>query len=372
MKQDYINELASLLDLYEMDSQEKEDILSDYNDMYDHYEDYGMTHEQIRDKLGAPSSIIGDLTEGFRKQSEIKEIKASSRNTKITALSPFVALILFFVLGFAFNLWAYSWMAFLLIPVVAIIVNVGPRGETLIALSPFVALIGYGILGFVYNLWHPGWLIFLIIPVTAILTSVRKEGFLVTLTSLSPFIALTIFFVYFGERNEYVTGWLIFLIIPAIGVLNEKNLLKIILVELLIAGGAIGYLWIGATYDRYDWGLLAFVPLVAYGLLQANLRFWEIPKEYRIVALISIVVFVGLGLSSDLVGINMWGYAWMAFLAIPVFAIQRETSGNEKWIATMPFISLFLFYTLGYFFGWWAFSWLAFLLIPMFAIIKEA
>lgn len=47
--------------------------------------------------------------------------------TTIVALSPFIAVALFFLVGIQ-NAWAWSWIFFLLIPVSAIIVY-GPRGR---------------------------------------------------------------------------------------------------------------------------------------------------------------------------------------------------------------------------------------------------
>lgn len=372
MKHPYILELEQLLAGYVMDQAEKDDILADYQEMYDNYLDYGMSHDQIREKLGEPKSIIDDLTEGFVKQTELKEKQAASRNNKIVALSPFIALLIFFAFGFAFDAWAYSWVAFLLIPIIAIIANTEKTGEMIIALTPFISVIGYGILGFGYQLWHPGWLIFLLIPVTAIIVEVHKKNILELLTALSPFVALIIFFLYFGERDLWVPGWLIFLIIPAIGALNETNKLRMFIIEFLLFGGAALYLYIGMTYDMYDWALLAFAPLVVYALVHSELTIINISKEYRIVVLIAGLAYVGLGLLTPVVGYNLWAWAWLVFFLIPIYAIVTEAGKNERLIAIMPFVSVTIFYTLGFFFGWWAYAWMAFLLIPMVAIIKEA
>lgn len=372
MKHPYINELEALLAEYVMDQSERDDIIEDYQEMYDNYLDYGMSHEQIREKLGEPSVIIDDLTEGFMKQNDWKRSQADSRNNKIVALSPFIALFIFFILGFAYEAWAYSWVAFLLIPVVAIIANTKKTGETIIALTPFIAVIGYGILGFGYDLWHPGWLVFLLVPITAILVEVRQKGFLELLTALSPFAALLIFFLYFGEQDLWVPGWLIFLIVPAIGALHEKNKLRLFIIEFLLLGGTGLYLYIGTTYELYDWALLAFAPLAVYALVNSEISIITVPKEYRIILLVAGFIYLGLGLLSPLVGYNLWAWAWLVFLSIPVYAILTETDQNERIIAITPFVAVTIFYTLGFFFGWWAYSWMAFLLIPVVAIIKEA
>ncbi|QMS84546.1 DUF1700 domain-containing protein [Candidatus Xianfuyuplasma coldseepsis] len=373
MKDQYLNRLKTLLSEYVMDEQEMADILQDYDEMYDNYKDYGMQDNEIEDKLGSPEKIIGDLTDGYIKKVQIKEQKQESKRTKIIAISPFVALVLFFVGGFGFGWWAYSWTAFLLIPMVAIISEMaGQDKHVFVALSPFIALIGFGILGFGYELWHPGWLIFLIIPVIAITTDAKGMSFLEYLTAISTFIALPIYFLYFGPQDMWVPGWLIFLMIPIIGALNETNKLRMFILEFLIIGGAVAYVYIGETYQAYDWALLAFVPIAVYGLFSTENKFFDMPREYRLLVLVLAAGYVAAGLIGNLIDYNLWGYAWLLFLLIPVYAITKETNGNERAIAITPFIAVFIFYSLGYFFGWWAFSWLAFLLIPVVAILKEA
>lgn len=381
MKDQYLKDLRLLLDDYNMSSDEKDDIISDYNEMYDHWVEQGMNNDDVEAKLGQPESIISELVEGYRRNDEPVTYRSSTSGSsketgvrnKIIALSPFVAVILFFVLGFVFNGWAYSWISFLLIPVTAIVMSMaGRESHLLTALSPFIALIAYGVLGFFYDLWHPGWVVFLIIPVIAILTEAKSMKLLELLTALSPFVAVSVYFLYFGPNDLWVPGWLIFLIIPAIGVLNEKSFVKALIWEVLILGGAAIYIYVGEVLGAYDYALLAFVPLALYGLLNSETNFFDMPKQYRIVVIIAIVTYVALGLLSNTVGYNLWGYAWLVFLAIPVYAILHEVEGNEKIIAIMPFISVFIFFTLGFFFGWWAYSWLAFLLIPIVAIIKEA
>lgn len=372
MKQQYMDELKQLLNQYDMDQSEKDEIINDYQEMYDNYADFGMQEEEIRDKLGKPSDIIFDLTEGYMRKSDIKAKQSNSRNDKIVAIMPFIAVIIFFVTGFVFDGWVYSWLAFLLIPVVAIILNVDKSSETLIALSPFVAVVGYLLLGYLGNYWHPGWLIFLITPVIAIILEHKSGNIITLLTALSPFIALSVFFLYFGERDMYVPGWLVFLAIPALGALHEKNVFRLLVWELFIFGGAAAYIYLGETNGYTELSLLVFAPLVVFGVLQSDIKFFEVPKQYRLVVLTSIAIYVALGLLSPVVGISLWGWAWLVFFAIPVYAIHNEVDDNERIIAYSPFVATFIFFTLGYFFGWWAFSWIAFLLIPMIAIIKEA
>jgi|LGVF01.2.fsa_nt_gb uncharacterized membrane protein len=368
MKNDYLKELRGLLNLYRMDDSEKEDIINDYSEMYDNWIDSGMSEDQVESKLGKPKSIISDLVEGYRKV--ISSAKANKGNSaKIIALSPFIATIIFLVIGFGYEGWIYGWMVFLIIPITAIVVELGRSKDPHIftALSPFLSVIVFFVLGFGYDLWHPGWMIFTIIPVIAIFTDHKSIGRLNTLVSLSPFISGIGFLVLGFQYDLWQPGWLIFLLIPALGVLNEKKFIKVLIWETVIIGGAIAYLYIGYTFDEWVYSLLVFLPLIAYGMSQDDQGFRGMPKEYRIVVAITITLFVVLGLLT-----KEWGFVWLVFLIIPVFAINKEVEGNAKIISLMPFISLVIFFSLGWFLGLWAYSWAAFLLIPMVAIIKEA
>ena len=364
MKTEYLRELRALLDQYQMSDVEKQDIISDYSEMYDNWSDYGMADDDIEKKLGKPSSIYRELVEGYRK---VGTKEPSPNMSKIVALTPFVATIVFFIIGFGFNGWAWGWIAYLLIPVTAIWMNMENDPHRLTALSPFIAVVAFFILGFVYGLWHPGWLVFIIIPIIAIFTERKSIGFLNTIVSLSPLV-ITATFVYIGiEENLWVPGWVLFLLIPAIAVLNEKRFFRAFLWELFILGGIAGYLYWGYTFEQWDWALLAFAPLVVYSVLQDTSGWKDVPAEYKYVSLGAIAAFVLLGIIT-----GIWGYVWLVFLAIPVYAIYRETDGNARLISLMPFISTFIFFTLGWFLDLWAWSWIAFLLIPVVAIWKEA
>lgn len=367
MKNDYLSKLKLLLDQYQMDDTEKNDIIGDYSEMYDNWIEYGMSEDEVESKLGEPRSIISELVEGYRRVGASAK-DSENPNSKIIALTPFIALIIFFVGGFGYDAWAYAWTAFLIIPITAIILEMGRAKDKHIitALSPFIALIAYGIIGFVYGYWHPGWLVFLIIPVIAIITEAKEIGFLNTLVSLSPFAAI-VAFIFFGLDDQWETGWLVFLAIPALGVLNEKSKFKVFIWEVLIIGGALGYLYIASINGDYRFAWLAFIPLIAYATFHDGNEIKEMPKDYRILVVAIILVYVVLGFWA-----NAWGIAWLLFLLIPVYAIVKEVDGNAKLISLMPFISLTIFFSLGWFFELWAYSWLAFLLIPIVAIIKEA
>ena len=366
MKINYLNELRLLLDKYRMSIIEKDDIINDYSEMYDNWLDYGMKEDEVEDKLGEPDNIIIELVEGYKTVAHASKVKTSSKNSKLIAITPFISLVAFFIIGFGYNGWIYGWMAFLLIPISAIFLEMKQDSHRLTALMPFISLIAFFVLGFVYNLWHPGWLVFISIPLVAIFTERKKIGFLNTLVSLSPLV-ITVVFLYIGlEYNVWTPTWCLFLIIPALGVLNEKSKLRMFIWEVLIIGGVLSYLYFGYTFDEWGYALFSFVPLVAFGILIDNDGILQMDRKYKLVSLLAVLAFFALGFIT-----KQWGYVWIVFLSIPVYAILTETKGNERTIAITPFIAVVIFFTLGWFFGLWAYAWLAFLIIPVVAIIKE-
>ncbi len=367
MKNEYLVQLKDLLDRYEMDESEKQEIVSDYSDMYDSWVAKEMSQEEIEEKLGKPKNIVRSLVEGYRRIP-----KPSDKRTKIIAISPFISLIAFFILGFGFNEWVYSWMVFLLVPVIAIVVEMSRDKDPHIttALSPFAATIAFYILGMQYGLWHPGWLVFIIIPMLGIFNSRKEMNLRVLLVSLSPFLA-GILFIYLGEKGYYHPAWLVFFIIPFIGATLEKSFNKALIIVSSIVFGVALYLYIGYTFEEWYWSLFAFLPLVLFWIINGDIVITtgdgDVPRGYKIVSVIAILGYLAVSLTTQ-----AWIITWLIFLIIPVYAINREVKGNERTIALTPFIALTIFMVLGFFFTLWAWAWLVFLIIPITAIIKEA
>lgn len=315
----YLKRLRELLEEYDLRQSEIEDICEDYTSLWEEYVENGMTELEILDKLGNPDDIIDGLVDGASKLEEVRAYNRKSKNNKFVAISPFIALIAFFILGFVANQWLYSWMVFLLIPVSAIVLN-GDKGKPL-------------------N----------------------------TLTALTPFIALIIYFVVMAPNNLWHPGWLIFLMIPAIGVLTDDDKKFVVIFEILLLGGIALFLYLDSIpeYAKFAW--LAFLPMFIAGILNGNIIItWNLRKDYVLILVIAAVVYI---LGSYWLGI--WGFLWVVFLAIPVYAIWTEAGEKERLIAIMPFIAVTTFMIIGYFFNGWAYAWLAFLMIPMVAILKE-
>ena len=111
------------------------------------------------------NNLINDINNYVKKVMEKEVFFDMNMRRRIIAATPIISLITFLVMGYVFNMWAYGCFAFLLIPVMPILL-----GEVdLDVLYPILVCCGYFALGFGFGWWHPGWIIFLTIPVYYIL-----------------------------------------------------------------------------------------------------------------------------------------------------------------------------------------------------------
>lgn len=314
MKNDYIERLKSELNLYTTNYADIKDIIRDYEEMYDDALQTGKSPEEVEAMLGEPESIVDELKESL----SIKQEKRSKGN-KLVAISPFIATILFFITGFYYDGWSYGWLFFLMIPMLAILFNT-PKREMLVALSPFVSVILLISIGFSTGRWEYAWLPFLSIPVLG----------------------------YFSDGKLWVS----------------LSFLGLVLL------GIAGYVYAGITYG-FNLAWLSFIPAIIFSIIRGqivisfgDLKGQERKKTLSLIGVIILMVglFVGLGLALD-----AWAWSWMFVLGIPMAAIILFAKGNIT--ALMPFISVVIFYSLGYFFNMFHISWVAFLLIPITAIL---
>jgi hypothetical protein len=90
---------------------------------------------------------------------------------RIICATPIISLIIFLSMGFIWKMWGWGSLAFLLIPLMPILLGeINPE-----YIFPFVISGIYIGLGFGLNLWHPAWIIFLTIPVYYILFPVKNK-----------------------------------------------------------------------------------------------------------------------------------------------------------------------------------------------------
>ena len=364
MKQKYLNALKDALNEHQASKKDIDDILSDYEQLYDDAKASGKSDDDVWAMLGEPKEVIDDLRDTLQRKKE-KHMK-----TKIIAVMPFISLLTFFILGFYADLWHPGWMVFLAIPMTAILLQTRLK-DGLVALMPFLSVIAFLILGWGFGLWHPGWLVFLSIPMTAILLNNKGKELPV---AISPFVA-TIVFLFLGFYYDlWNPGWLVFLIIPMLGILFEKNIAKMITYELSFILAISFYLYMGYVYGSWGYGALGFILPVGISLILGDMHFgFEHLNTYdkkRAMIMAGVVVttvaaFLSLGFL-----LNGWPWAWQVFLFIPVFAIIFFD--KFRLTALMPFFAVIIFFSVGYFANAFHISWLAFLLIPIVAIFENA
>jgi len=362
MKTNYLASIRKLLSEYQISKAEIDDIITDYDGMYEDGLAKGMTDPEIQDFLGDPSVIVLELAEGV----ERKERLRSGR--KLVALAPFISIILFFTLGFGFGKWHPGWMVFLLIPVSAIVVELIARRNkgSLIALTPFFSLITFFVIGFSFGVWHPTWLIFLLIPIISILTTAKRKRLWETLTALSPLVALIIFIV-LGHFGIWHPSWLVFFLVPMAAIMTNKDKKKRIIYFVTLIATIGLYLLVGYLSSRWGLSLGVFLLPLAVSLLLNDVKFVVEGKVGWLelaLSILFIIAYIGFG-----IWLHTWGFLWMIFLVIPMVTIFRKVPKDRIFVALTPFISLIIFFTLGYFFSLWHVAWMAFLLIPISGIL---
>ena len=377
MKDEYLKELKEKLSNFNIPLNEMANILIDYSDKIDKAYAKKRNEELIYKMIGTPNDVINNLREELNKgenyiynNSNNTEIKNQVFAKKIIALMPFFSLIVFFILGMAFDLWHPGWLVFLSIPITSIIFKYIEDDSTnvLLALSPMLAVIVFFILGYEFGLWHPGWLVFLIIPIIGIISGFKSMSLISFLTSISVFVSLIMFILLGIYTNDWDIYWLVLLSIPMIGIFYESKTWKIVLMELGFIIAIISYLYLG--YLEVSWGytLIPFILPIVISIILGDDSYIIMNRDNRrpwIMFLSLLIIYIVFGILYS----NTWGFLWMIFLLIPIYQIIKNTSSETRIIAIMPFVSTIIFFSLGYFANLWTYSWLAFLLTPMISII---
>lgn len=92
----------------------------------------------------------------------------------IIGLVSLLATFTFLFIGFTQGIWSPTWLVFLAIPFVSIIVDIFTKKKDTVAMVSgivsFLCAVVYLYLGFGLGLWHPGWLIFFAVPISGIIT----------------------------------------------------------------------------------------------------------------------------------------------------------------------------------------------------------
>ncbi|QWB99635.1 hypothetical protein KHQ88_05585 [Mycoplasmatota bacterium] len=365
-KLEYLEKLEYYLKEKYFERDEIDEILEDYSFTIDEALDNNISEEALEEHLGNPKEIVNNM----RKVMVIKRVKKN----KFVALSPFISVILFFILGFGFDYWEYGWLVFLLIPMSGILSSRKHRKLTiLVEIMPFISLSIFLTFGLIYDVWHPTWIIFLLIPATSIIdTKDRYKWLSFAIFIIGPLLYLSSYFYFPFDYNWF---FLLLMIFPAIysglisirinGVRNRKYE---IIYGCLLALLAFIFVVFGSIYGIWHPLWLIFLLIPVFAIVFSSKTFNE---KLNIVALspfIAVVLFVLVG---EFFSAYQW--SWLFFLLIPVSGILSHRGKNKKisWVALSPFIAVTMFFLAGELLNGYQWSWLFFLLIPMTAIISD-
>lgn len=94
-------------------------------------------------------------------------IKIHGFSTWIEKTTLIVSTILFFLWGYLFDAWAVSWVVFLAVPSMSVILHAKGR-DSLVPITVFLSVVVFYLIGHYTGQWNLAWLAFLSIPVVAI------------------------------------------------------------------------------------------------------------------------------------------------------------------------------------------------------------
>lgn len=325
-KQEFLSELQQKLKEYKYEPSVINDVLEDHQTMIEEAVERGRTEEEYISTLSSPKQIARSL-KGVEKRNE--------KEPKLVALSPFVATIAFFLLGF------------------------------------------------LYNAWHPGWLVFLSIPVAGILFG-TEAGDDTRLVALSPFIATTAFFLIgtytptlLGYTFTYVDAWLVFFIIPILGLANDKSILgRISLVAFIVVPLIYFYLQLtNPSVYNFTVFLLLAVLGIASGVIKIKISIemgeWRTQLRNIVVVAISLLAitagYLYLGFYN-----NGWHPWWVLFLLLPMIILFVSKDDDRlSLVAYSPFVATIAFILVGHYYNAYQLSWLFFLIIPILGVLED-
>ena len=325
-KIEFLAELQQKLKEYKYESSVIKDVLEDHQTMIEEAVERGRTEEQYIATLSTPKQIARSL-KGVEKRNE--------KDSKIVALSPFVATIAFILLGFLFNAWHPGWLVFLGIPIAGILFEADDIGENIfVALSPFIATIAFFLVGTYtptllgYNFTYAdAWLVFLIIPIFGL----AKDNTTIGRISFVAFIAVPLIYFYLQLTNPSVYNYTIFLVLAVLGLASG-----VIKIKLEIETG------------RWQDSLRNIVVVVGAIILIAGL-------------------YVYLGLFY-----NGWHPWWVLFLLLPMIIILVSKDEDRlSLVAYSPFVATIAFILVGHYYNAYQLSWLFFLIIPILGVLED-
>lgn len=374
----YINKLKEYLYDKDVSKEQIKEIVSDYEEFYEEYLNNGFTDEEIVIKLGSARDIYRNLRSTLKMSEdyEIKKIK-NKQKSKIVSLTPFIATIIFILVGYFTGVWHPTWLIYLIVPLSSVLIYSKNILDALLNSSPFISTALFLVIGFYTGHWHPTWLVFLSIPLLGVIKS--GNTWLKKSSNALIFIgvAISVLLPYFNLLPwKYAWLAMIIFIFPSLlsDIFTKANKLKPIsmFISLLIA--AISYTILVYLNTKVPVALLVFlIPFVVSiwaDYIEINIVMLD-SKAKQIIIISSFIIAFALFLTLG-IAYNSFGYVWQLLL-LPIMITTYIVPENKKHLITAitPFIAIIIFYSLGYFYGLWAVSWLAFLLIPIVSIIES-
>lgn len=333
-KQSFLNALQEALEDENVQEKIIEETIQEYGSMIDDALDGGETVDSFIKRMGSPKKVARALAGGNRTQT----------SNRLTALSPFIATILFFLVGVFYQAWHPGWLFFLLIPVTGIVSRKPIQWKGLMV---FVILTVFILGVFSSNLVNPLWSLFLLlIPRWKSRKNqlLNRIGFIYTYLAVALYHVAVIYysFAFIGGYPEVTDFY--------------------ILIPLLLFIPVIFYaFWNGSVQIRFDGVDLDLKNPMSIRRFLMHSAF--------IVGIIVLYVFLGLTW-------GIWHPGWLIFLFVPIVYILRGAK-HFPIVAIMPFIATTLFVLVGEYASIpgqdnaYAISWLFFLLIPISGILKK-
>ena len=116
-KHEYLDLLNQSLAEYDVDQKDIDDVLLDYNQMYDDALEKGLLDDEVYRLLGEPHKVINELRDTLTLKRKTKY------KNKFISLTPFLAVIIFMLVGLTTGTYHPTWLIFLIIPMSAIILS---------------------------------------------------------------------------------------------------------------------------------------------------------------------------------------------------------------------------------------------------------
>lgn len=141
-------------------------------------DDTSAQNTEIREREKAVDKNEQELDED-----ELEDARLSPKQKMIISIvcgtSALVATLIYFILGYFFNLWHPAWIVFMLIPIAPSLADAIVKKQVKhFAFPVFIAAL-YILVGFLTNLWHPMWILFLTIPIYYVIVDnveIYKKG----------------------------------------------------------------------------------------------------------------------------------------------------------------------------------------------------